>query len=49
MPKSLMIRPDEVRRPHTVEFDPIPANQYSKTMADELKGRIAAVLSRPQT
>jgi len=36
MPKSLMIRPDEVRRPHTVEFKPIPANQYHKTMADEL-------------
>ena len=36
MPKSLMIRPDEVRKPHMVEFEPIPANQYHKTMADEL-------------
>ena len=36
MPKSLMIRPDEVRKAHMVEFKPIPANQYNKTMADEL-------------
>ncbi len=36
MPKSLMIRPDEVRKSHMVEFKPIPANQYSRTMADEL-------------
>ena len=36
MPKSLMIRPDEVRKSHLVEFEPIPANQYHKTMADEL-------------
>ncbi len=36
MPKSLMIRPDEVRKSHMVEFNPIPANQYRKTMADEL-------------
>ena len=36
MPKSLMIRPDEVRKSHMVEFEPIPANQYHKTMADEL-------------
>ena len=36
MPKSLMIRPDEVRKAHLVEFEPIPANQYHKTMADEL-------------
>ncbi len=36
MPKSLMIRPDEVRKAHFIEFDPIPVNQYKKTMADEL-------------
>lgn len=36
MPKSLMIHPDEVRRSHTIEFKPLPANQYHRTMADEL-------------
>jgi 2-oxoisovalerate dehydrogenase E1 component len=36
MPKSLMIHPDEVRKAHFIEFDPIPINQYKKTMADEL-------------
>ena len=36
MPKSLMIRPEEVRRSHFIEFEPIPANQYRKTMRDEL-------------
>ncbi len=36
MPKSLMIRPDEVRKARTIEFSPIPVNQYRKTMADEL-------------
>ena len=36
MPKSLMIRPDEVRRSHFIEFEPIPVNQYNKTLHDEL-------------
>jgi len=36
MPKSLTIHPDEVRRSHFIEFEPIPANQYKKTMHDEL-------------
>jgi len=36
MPKSLMISPGEVRRQHFIDFEPIPANQYGKTMADEL-------------
>lgn len=36
MPKSLMIRPDEVRKPGYVEFSPIPVNQYQKTLLDEL-------------
>ena len=36
MPKSLMIRPDEVRRSHFIEFEPIPANQYHKPLSDEL-------------
>lgn len=36
MPKSVMIRPDEVRKGGEITFAPIPVNQYSKTMADEL-------------
>jgi 2-oxoisovalerate dehydrogenase E1 component len=36
MPKSVMIRPADVRRSHFVEFDPIPVNQYNKTLQDEL-------------
>ncbi len=36
MPKSLTIHPNEVRRAHFIEFEPIPANQYRKTMRDEL-------------
>ena len=37
MPKSQMILPADVRRPGYVEFQPIPVNQYSKTVKDELK------------
>ena len=36
MPKSLSIHPDEVRRAHFIDFEPIPANQYKRTMQDEL-------------
>src|SRR5437764_12855538 len=36
MPKSLMIRPDELRKPGFLEFQPIPVNQYSRTLKDEL-------------
>lgn len=36
MPKSVMIRPDEVRKGGEITFAPVPVNQYSKTMADEL-------------
>lgn len=36
MPKSVMIRPDEVRKGGEITFAPIPVNQYGKTMADEL-------------
>ncbi len=36
MPKSLSIRPNEVRRGSQVEFQPIPVNQYDKTLTDEL-------------
>ncbi|GAB4459582.1 MAG: dehydrogenase E1 component subunit alpha/beta [Armatimonadaceae bacterium] len=36
MPKTLMIRPDEVRRKAFVEFQPIPVNQYHRTLCEEL-------------
>ncbi len=36
MPKSLMIHPHEVRRSGEVRFEPIPVNQYNKTLKDEL-------------
>jgi len=36
MPKDLMINPTENRAKSTVEFVPIPVNQYEKTPADEL-------------
>jgi 2-oxoisovalerate dehydrogenase E1 component len=36
MPKSITIRPSEVRKPGFVEFQPIPVNQYQKTLKDEL-------------
>jgi 2-oxoisovalerate dehydrogenase E1 component len=35
MPKSLMIHPDEVRRPGQIDFTPIPINRYSRTLQDE--------------
>lgn len=36
MPKNVMIRPDEMRRPGSVEFTPIPVNQYRRTLKEEL-------------
>jgi 2-oxoisovalerate dehydrogenase E1 component len=36
MPKSLMIRPTEVRRGGELTFSPIPVNAYQRTLADEL-------------
>lgn len=36
MPKSQFIDPSEVRKPGMVEFQPIPVNQYQKTVKDEL-------------
>lgn len=38
MPKSIPIVPEEVRKPGHVPFDPIPVNQYQKTLAEE-RGR----------
>lgn len=37
MPKHQMIVPDQVRNSSTLDFDPIPVNQYNKSIADELK------------
>ncbi|MCS6775530.1 MAG: thiamine pyrophosphate-dependent enzyme [Chloroherpetonaceae bacterium] len=36
MPRSLAIRPDDVRRSGQLEFKPIPINQYRRTLRDEL-------------
>jgi 2-oxoisovalerate dehydrogenase E1 component len=36
MPKSITIRPGDVRRKTQLTFEPIPVNQYDRTMADEL-------------
>ncbi len=36
MPKSQMITPAECRQRTQITFNPIPINQYSKTVADEL-------------
>ena len=35
MPKSQFIDPKEVRKPGFVEFQPIPVNQYQKTVKEE--------------
>ncbi len=37
MPKCQMIVPEDVRKPGMLEFQPIPLNQYNKTIRDELK------------
>jgi 2-oxoisovalerate dehydrogenase E1 component len=36
MPKSLTIHPAEVRKSGSVEFQPIPVNQYNRTLQEEL-------------
>jgi 2-oxoisovalerate dehydrogenase E1 component len=38
MPKSISIIPEDVRKSGHVSFDPIPVNQYQKTLAEE-RGR----------
>jgi len=35
MPKIQYINPDEVRKPGQIEFNPIPVNQYNKTVEEE--------------
>ncbi|MDR3709178.1 MAG: thiamine pyrophosphate-dependent enzyme [Capsulimonadaceae bacterium] len=36
MPKSLMIHPQDVRKPGQIEFKPIPINQYQRKLSAEL-------------
>src|ERR1051326_1300088 len=36
VPKSLPILPNKVRKAGWIEFQPIPVNQYSRTIKDEL-------------
>src|SRR5436190_11406689 len=36
VPKSLSIHPEEVRSSGSLEFKPIPVNQYSRSLQDEL-------------
>ena len=35
MPKSMVISPEEVRRPGSLEIDPIPLNRYQPDIATE--------------
>lgn len=39
MPKSVTIHPDDVRKSGMIEFEPIPVNQYRRSVSDELKIR----------
>ena len=48
MPKSQMILPQDVRLKSTIEFTPIPVNQYDKTIQDEFKRYSKADLFRIQ-
>jgi 2-oxoisovalerate dehydrogenase E1 component len=36
MPKNIMVDPKQVRKGGQVQFDPIPINQYDKSVSDEL-------------
>ncbi len=42
MPKNQVVRPEEVRRRDTIEFKPIPVNDYQGTVADALKAKLLA-------
>lgn len=48
MPKSQMILPQDVRLQSTIEFTPIPVNQYDKTIQDEFNRYSKADLFRIQ-
>ena len=42
MPKSIAIRPDDVRKSGHIEFSPIPINAYNRTIESELGSRFTA-------
>ena len=46
MPKSQMILPQDVRKPGFIEFEPIPVNQYDRTIQQELSRFSSADLIR---
>jgi len=48
MPKSQMIVPEEARQKGFIEFEPIPVNQYDRTLKDELDQYSKADLVRIQ-
>jgi 2-oxoisovalerate dehydrogenase E1 component len=37
MPKSQMLYPEQLRKPGFINFEPIPMNQYNKTISEELQ------------
>ena len=37
MSKQLFVDPNQVRKPETLSFPPIPVNEYQKTVKDEKK------------
>ena len=37
MPKSIIVRPEEVRKPSIIKINDIPVNQYKSSFTDELK------------
>lgn len=37
MPKSMFVKPENMRKPSTISFTDIPANQYKKSIKDEVK------------
>jgi 2-oxoisovalerate dehydrogenase E1 component len=37
MPKSQMLHPEQLRKPGFINFQPIPVNQYDKTLSQELQ------------
>jgi 2-oxoisovalerate dehydrogenase E1 component len=46
MPKSLIIRPEEVRRSAALSLGTIPVNAYAKSLADELRDNAALTPAR---
>jgi len=48
MPKSQLVSPDAVRAPGEVRFEPIPVNQYDRSIKDEIKTYGKGALRRIQ-